>query len=1393
MSGADAGNGSSLFDICRSSGGSMAGIESVVRAAALATPPAQVNSGGVAVSSQEIQAVSRLVSEVWQSSGGSRAQFEEGLRTGLGALAGGKKFLASLALLGVLQTAVVEPAMAFTSVVSDGQSAVDEVLPQGATQYVGSGGLASNITASGRLVSGGYFYTTDQIISSGGTAISTTVADFGAITIRSGGSALDIIQNSDGIINVAVISGDNKTVVNGINSKSELFSLQNGIVSNFIIADFGYLVVSAGGSAINIHQEFNAKLSAHVDGTDSTIITGTNTSSTDFYGYVSRQFSLSNGVASNFMVVSTVQNVISGGSTINTDVRIAGSQIIGVNGLAKYTKVSMAYGGESISSAAQIIKSGGSAEYTSVYHGGKQLISSGGQATSTLIYGSSSSYGTIYAAGIMEILSGGSATNVEVWNTGRLLVSAGGVALNVSQRTGGVISAVVAPANNQTYISGTHDSGTFSLSSNVASNFILNSGAVLTVLSGGSAIDLTLNSGSYINVNPTVDDSSTNVVRIIGNDNSTYISGINASGQNFSYSGGIASNFIIYAGAIQHISSGGSSFKTELKAYATQIVSNGGSAISTLFPSYEYATLTVESGGTAIDFLQNSRNNINTYVIGNDSSTYIAGTNASGSILSLSNGIASNFILYAGGYQHISSGGSSFDTILLTSGIQIISNGGSAIRTIFNSGISSYQEVQSGGLAISATLSTGSQAVHAGGSALNTVLSGARQYLSGIASSTTINSSGYQYISSGGSAYYTTINSYGVQNIYNGYAYSTVINEFGLQSAHASGTDTYYTIVNSKGMQIVHSLAKAHYTTVNSGGELYISKFAYIDSCIIKSGGSLIIASSAGLSGVNYLEDGYTLDTSSGSILYFQGDSPLLHITTNTDKNHAFKLDGSGSLAKSGTGALTLTAANTFTGPLSVEQGALVLGPGGSLATSAYELGSGTVLNYQSAAAAPALRLLTVNGFNAAIVPGATGADLKGAAVNYRSVQPPQNGASYLSVAGAAEIDASTAFAIHYDTGRANLGPGESVVLLSAQNLNVNDFDGLTLQSSAGDTFLLMLDPLNPQRLLALMDLSSPFTPSYERLKPYLEARAGELALLNQGQDLLLGEGIRGALSAVAGDGFRLGAFGGLGGGWSRYTTGSHVDVKGGSLVTGLALGRDLGASRLVLGVFLQAGRGDYDTFNDFPNANPVVGRGSTSFLGAGLLARHQLTGGPLEGLYLEASTRFGRSETDFRTGDILYNGRPAEFETSSPYFGLHAGVGRVLRLGALTTIDLGAKLVWMRQGGDSFRVNLDDVVFDKARSLRARLGGRLDYRPEGRVSPFLGAYVEREFDGAAKGSVNGVPLASPSLKGTTVSGELGLALRPSPSAPVTLDLGVQGFAGKRRGVSGNLTFKIEF
>ncbi|WP_197702109.1 hypothetical protein [Candidatus Desulfovibrio trichonymphae] len=73
------------------------------------------------------------------------------------------------------------------------------------------------------------------------------------------------------------------------------------------------------------------------------------------------------------------------------------------------------------------------------------------------------------------------------------------------------------------------------------------------------------------------------------------------------------------------------------------------------------------------------------------------------------------------------------------------------------------------------------------------------------------------------------------------------------------------------------------------------------------------------------------------------------------------------------------------------------------------------------------------------------------------------------------------------------------------------------------------------------------------------------------------------------------------------------------------------------------------------------------------------------------------------------------------------------------------------------------------------------------------GAAFEYEFDGKARASVWGYDLKAAKFEGETGIGEAGLVFKPSSKSPWLVDLGVQGYVGKREGVSGSLRVGLEF
>lgn len=317
--------------------------------------------------------------------------------------------------------------------------------------------------------------------------------------------------------------------------------------------------------------------------------------------------------------------------------------------------------------------------------------------------------------------------------------------------------------------------------------------------------------------------------------------------------------------------------------------------------------------------------------------------------------------------------------------------------------------------------------------------------------------------------------------------------------------------------------------------------------------------------------------------------------------------------------------------------------------------------------------------------------------------------------------------------------------------------------------------------------------------KAPLEGVLANVALSNIGADLVAGQGIDQARTAVAtkGDGpaWGIAPFAAVTGTRSRYQTGSHVDLSGVAFMTGFAKRVETSMMDILAGVFFEAGFARVDTHNSFSDGPSVDGDGRSSYYGGGLLARLDLKEDLLKGLYLEGSFRYGRLNSQWQSDDLhdAVSGRKAEYDLSTPYYGLHAGLGYVWNLTDSLALDVYGKYFWTHTDGQSTHIVDDPWSFDSVDSQRLRLGARLGYEFCQQVTGYAGAAWEHEFNGKARATTYGLEAPAPSLKGDSGLLEAGLTLKPVAGSGLSLDFGVQGHTGVRQGVSGTALVRYEF
>ncbi|GHU41963.1 hypothetical protein AGMMS50289_05950 [Betaproteobacteria bacterium] len=580
-------------------------------------------------------------------------------------------------------------------------------------------------------------------------------------------------------------------------------------------------------------------------------------------------------------------------------------------------------------------------------------------------------------------------------------------------------------------------------------------------------------------------------------------------------------------------------------------------------------------------------------------------------------------------------------------------------------------------------------------------------------------------------------------------------------------------------------------------------------------------------------------DTGFGQVnIVTPGVAPAATIFTNT-QGHDYRvsgtISGTGTLTKTGNGNLTLTGNNTYSGNTIINAGSLTLALSGALPNSNVSIASPATFNLynrvgKNLTLANAARL---NVYQGAAITGNLSAI--GSLLNFYLPAIATNGYSLLNVGGTANITNSTVN-VGILGSSSPLTAGDTITLINAANLTGNpantiahgtgmqgvsllyDFDLTTngkqlLATVAGGT--PPIDPNPP--VTPPIDPNPPVTPPVDpnpptdptppvtpptnpgiNLNPQTKALAegflSGTAFLNQAQDFAAERGIHSALQTVQSSDKH--GFAAIGYSTLRHNTGSHVDVDGYTLLAGLAATTPTQTGNLTTAAFIEHGEGNYDSYNSFSNAASVHGKGDTQYTGAGILARFAFDETQAAPLYLDASIRSGKVKTDF-SGN-LYDGfgRAAAYNAKSTYVSAHVGAGYVINLTEQSKLDVYGQYLWSHQNGDTVKLTTGETVkFEAVDSQRTKLGAKWHHALNAKTTAYVGAAWEHEYNGKANASIYGYKLDAPKLKGDTGVLEAGLTLTPTAANQQgwSLDLGVQGYTGKREGVTGSLRARYRF
>ena len=300
--------------------------------------------------------------------------------------------------------------------------------------------------------------------------------------------------------------------------------------------------------------------------------------------------------------------------------------------------------------------------------------------------------------------------------------------------------------------------------------------------------------------------------------------------------------------------------------------------------------------------------------------------------------------------------------------------------------------------------------------------------------------------------------------------------------------------------------------------------------------------------------------------------------------------------------------------------------------------------------------------------------------------------------------------------------------------------------------------------------------------KTLAESLLGSVAFVNQGAEFIADEGMRAIVAAAKAGGVTT--FGAIHGGTSEYETGSHVDVDGVTLATGVATKID----GFTLAGFIEAGWASSESHVSGTSAD-----GDHDYYGVGAAVRYEFQ----SPFYVDGALRLGMASTEF---DGRYADASAQYDADSFYGTMHVGAGYVFPVSDSLDLDVYGRYVLTYLDGDDVNLHTADgesYSMDSTTTHAFRIGARLTGAVRDNLTWRAGLAYEHVADGDAESHVEAqgvrAALDVPSLEGDTGILELGLTMKPNAASPWAVDLGLKGYAGDREGVAGSASVTYRF
>ena len=274
-------------------------------------------------------------------------------------------------------------------------------------------------------------------------------------------------------------------------------------------------------------------------------------------------------------------------------------------------------------------------------------------------------------------------------------------------------------------------------------------------------------------------------------------------------------------------------------------------------------------------------------------------------------------------------------------------------------------------------------------------------------------------------------------------------------------------------------------------------------------------------------------------------------------------------------------------------------------------------------------------------------------------------------------------------------------------------------------------------------------------------------------------------------DGKRDGLFTAARGGKWSYDTRTRIEnnIVSGLLGYGAKLSNDL-----TMGAFIEMGHGSYDTRTHVAGSTKAGG-GSHNYGGLGVFGDYAMPS--FEGLHFTGYLKVGLLRNEFNSNIA---GANVDYDRTGVYWGAHLGTHYDWDLTQSIRSRVFLSYFYDGQGDESFdiagegNVGGAHVSYDAIHAHRVQLGSMFEFAVSDTWRPYLGLTFEQILAAEAKGTATDaqgtMDLNSSDLEGSTGILSAGWTYQ---AGNFSTELGLNGYAGTRNGVSGQIQANWKF